>query len=132
MQYLLDTNTCIAAMRRNAAVVAHMSTLSPNDCAVSTITAYELETGVEKCADPTKERAKVEHLLRAVHVLPFDADSARRAAQVRAALEKAGQPIGPYDLLLAGHAMAFNLVLVTRNLREFSRVAELRLENWEQ
>jgi tRNA(fMet)-specific endonuclease VapC len=131
MQYLLDTNTCIAAMRQHPNVVRKMAAVAPGDCAVSTITGYELWTGVEKCANPAQERIKVQLLLATVHELPFDAAAATQAAQVRAALERQGQPIGPYDTLLAGHALACKLVLVTANTNEFSRVPGLMIENWQ-
>lgn len=72
MQYLLDTNTCIDAMRNHPNVVIHMSALSPGDCVISTITSYELFTGVAKCASPDKEQAKVELFLKTVIELSFD------------------------------------------------------------
>jgi tRNA(fMet)-specific endonuclease VapC len=100
------------------------------DCAVSTITAYELFTGVAKCSDPPRENAKVEKLLNTVHMLPFDAAAAIEAGKIRADLESRGSTIGPYDILLAGHAIAAGLVLVTANTGEFSRVAGLALESW--
>lgn len=132
MRYLLDTNTCISAMRNEAAVVERMSTASPEDCAVSTITSYELFTRVEKCSEPAKEGAKLASLLRNVHTLPFDSVAASEAARIRADLESRGCPIGPYDVLLAGHAMAAGLILVTANTAEFSRVPGLTVENWKE
>jgi tRNA(fMet)-specific endonuclease VapC len=130
MQYLLDTNTCIAAMRNDPAVVQQMSTHAPGDCAISTITSYELHTGVAKCAHPARERAKVNLLLAVLTELPFDAGAAREAAQIRALLESQGQMIGPYDVLIAGHAIATGLALVTDSTTEFLRVPGLRVENW--
>jgi tRNA(fMet)-specific endonuclease VapC len=129
-RYLLDTNTCIAVMRSHPIAVQRMAAVSPGDCAVTTVTAYELYPGVEKCAKPAQERRKVDLLLATVLELPFDADAARESARVRALLESQGQPIGPYDVLLAGQARARSLVLVTANTREFSRVPGLTLENW--
>jgi tRNA(fMet)-specific endonuclease VapC len=85
---------------------------------------------VAKCAEPVKERAKVDLLLAVVSELPFDADAARAAARIRAALESQGQMIGPYDVLLAGHAITAGLTLVTDNTAEFTRVSGLRVENW--
>jgi len=79
---------------------------------------------------PERERAKVTRLLSALRVLPFDEVSARRAATVRAELEAAGQTCGPYDLLLTGHALALGLTLITNNVREFSRVSGLVIEDW--
>ncbi len=129
-RYLLDTNTCIAIMRGHPAAVQRMATVAPGDCAISTITAYELYTGVEKCAKPAQERSKVELLLTTLWELPFDPDAAREAARLRALLESQGQGIGPYDMLLAGQALAHVLVLVTANTKEFNRVPRLILENW--
>jgi hypothetical protein len=70
MRYLLDTNTCIAAMRHHAAVLQRLASVAPADCAISSITTYELYTGIEKCADPAKESAKVNLLLATVNEAP--------------------------------------------------------------
>jgi tRNA(fMet)-specific endonuclease VapC len=86
---------------------------------------------VRKCADAVAEQHKVERLLGTVHELPFDAAAAAKAALVRATLEGTGSPIGPYDTLLAGHAISLGFVLVTHNTAEFSRVAGLVLEDWQ-
>jgi tRNA(fMet)-specific endonuclease VapC len=131
MRYLLDTNTCIAVMKSNQTAVQRMTAVSPGDCAVSTITSYELFTGVEKCANPAKERAKVVLLLNTISQLSFDVASAHEAARIRAILESQGQPIGPYDILLAGQALTLSLIMVTANTKEFSRVPGLTLENWQ-
>jgi tRNA(fMet)-specific endonuclease VapC len=132
MKYLLDTNTCIAAMRGNFQVVQRMAALTPTDCVVSTITAYELYTGVEKCARPAQERSKVEQFLSTVCNSPFNDAAAAQAARIRGVLESQGQMIGPYDILLAGQALAAQLVVVTNNTSEFARVPGLSLENWQQ
>lgn len=92
MRYLLDTNACIEVMRNHAKVVQRLSAVSPGDCAISTITSYELYTGVEKCSQPDRERAKVDLLLKTVQQLEFAAGAAREAARIRAALESQGQP----------------------------------------
>jgi tRNA(fMet)-specific endonuclease VapC len=131
MRYLLDTNTCIALMRNQPQVVARMQAASPNDCAISTITSFELLTGVEKCDKPAQERLKVETLSQAVTELVFDKSAASESARVRAELEAQGLSIGPYDLLIAGQAVASKLVLVTSNVREFSRVRGLAIEDWQ-
>ena len=131
MRYLLDTNTCIAAMRHNALVVQRMAALAPGDCAISTITSYELATGIEKCANPAKELSKVKLLLATVHELVFDSQAARESGHLRALLEAQGCMIGPYDILLAGQALSAGLTLVTANTGEFSRVPTMSLENWQ-
>lgn len=87
MRYLLDTNTCIGAMRNDPAIVGRMSAVAPGDCAISTITSYELYTGIAKCSDRPRERAKVTLLLKMVHTLPFDAAAAAEAARIRGELE---------------------------------------------
>jgi len=130
-RYLLDTNTCIAVLRNHPKVLKRMAAAAPDDCAISSITSYELYTGVEKCAKPAKERAKVELLLKTVAEVPFEDNAAKEAARIRALLESQGQSIGPYDLLLAGQALAYALVLVTANTNEFHRVPNLILENWQ-
>lgn len=118
-------------MRNHPAAVRRMAAESPGDCAISTITSYELYTGVEKCSQPARERAKVELLLKTVPVVPFDSAAAGEAARVRALLESQGQAIGPYDVLLAGQALSLSLIVVTANTREFSRVPGLVVENWQ-
>ena len=83
MRYLLDTNTCIAAMRHHAAVLQRLAAVAPADCAISSITTYELYTGIEKCADPANELAKVNLLLATVSELVFDGQAAREAGRIR-------------------------------------------------
>lgn len=132
MKYLLDTNTCIALMRRNACVRGRMEPLVPGDCAVSAITAFELYHGLELCSQPAREQAKIDELLSVVGVLPFGDAEAQHAAKVRRTLERAGNVIGPFDVLIAGHALAAGLVLVSNNTREFFRVDGLSVEDWLQ
>jgi tRNA(fMet)-specific endonuclease VapC len=130
MQYLLDTDICIAVMRRHPGVARRMAAAAPRDCVISAITEYELVTGAEKSLNPPLERQKVDLLLSTLTVLPFDEDAAIQAATIRALLEKNGTPIGPYDVLLAGQASANQLIIVTGNTREFSSVPGLQVENW--
>lgn len=131
MRYLLDTNTCIQAMRGTASVVNALSSRSPDEIALSTITVYELATGVEKCASPVRERNRVEELLSVLGQVAFDYPAALSAARIRAALEVRGEMIGPYDVLIAGQAISLGLTLVTSNTHEFSRVPGLTIENWQ-
>ena len=118
-------------MRSHPTVIQRLAAVSPGDCAISTVTGYELYTGVEKCANRTKERAKVDLLLKTVHQMPFESGAAMEAARIRAVLESQGQPIGPYDTLLAGQALAYSLTVVTANTKDFNRVPGLVLENWQ-
>ena len=130
MTRLLDTDTCIGVLRQRPGMVARLSQFSPNDCAVSEVTVYELFCGVEKAQHSAQERQKVERFLSVILELPLDRAAAESAARVRIDLERTGTPIGPYDLLIAGHALASNLTLVTNNVGEFQRVASLKLESW--
>ena len=86
--------------------------------------------GVEKAQTPLIERQKVERFLSVIAELPFDRAAAETAARIRADLERKGTPIGPYDLLIAGHALVNNLTVVTNNLGEFQRVTGLKIEAW--
>jgi tRNA(fMet)-specific endonuclease VapC len=131
MRYLVDTSTCIHAMRGNQYVVARMSAIVPSDIAVSSITCYELFTGAAKCRDPRLERSKVELFVGTLKELAFDRDAASHAALIRAELESRGEMIGPYDVLIAGHAKSMGLTIVTGNTKEFTRVAGLQIENWQ-
>ena len=130
MQYLLDTDTCVDLLRGVRPVAEKLQTLTPDDCGISAITSFELFAGAARARDPGRETQKVHKLVDVVEELPFDADAARRAGALRSELEEAGTPIGPYDLLIAAHALALELALVTANSGEFGRVAGLRLENW--
>ena len=130
MGYLLDTDICIALLRGKPKAASRLAAVPPNLCAISSISVYELCTGIEKCRQPERERQKVVQLLSSLRVIEFDRGAAERAAVVRAQLELAGTPIGPCDTLLAGHALAQGLLLVTANVGEFSRVAGLSVENW--
>ena len=131
MTHLLDTNVCIAAMRGNPRVVQELAARSPEDCAVSMVSVFELFAGVFRCNDPASEGQKVSKFLKPFHLLPFDWDSALKTAKIRFQLEKTGTKIGPYDLQLSGQALSLDLTLVTHNTREFKRVTGLRIEDWE-
>lgn len=130
MIYLLDTDCCVAVLRGQREVVNRLSALSPDDCAVSAITAYELLAGAAKARFPEREHARLRTFFDMVTTLEFGNDAATWAATVRADLERAGTPIGPYDILIAGHALSQDLILATGNLREFQRVRALRVEAW--
>ena len=94
------------------------------------VSVYELFCGLARALDPTKERQKVERFISAIIELPLDRAGAETAANIRAELERQGTPIGPYDFLIAGQAVAGGLTLVTNNVREFQRVSGLKLESW--
>lgn len=128
--YVLDTNTLIDFFRGEGQVVQRLLATPPGQIAVSAITVCELEVGIAKSAQPAKRRRQLNELLDAVQVLPFDHGAASEAAHVRAALEKAGRPIGPLDTLIAGTTLAHRATLVTHNTRELRRVSKLAVVDW--
>lgn len=130
MKLLLDTDTCIYALKQNPGVLDRLLSRSRADVAVSVITEAELRTGAAKSSSPARTANLVENFLRPLAVVEFTSADAASYAQVRARLERSGTPIGPLDTLIAAQAISRKLVLVTNNEREFGRVAGLRLENW--
>lgn len=130
MTHLLDTDTCIGVLRQRPGMVQRLSQIAPTDCAVSMVTVFELFCGLARALDPANERQKVERFVSAIIEMPLDRAGAEAAANIRAELERQGTPIGPYDLLIAGQAVASGLTLVTNNVGEFKRVSGLKLESW--
>jgi tRNA(fMet)-specific endonuclease VapC len=128
--FLLDTDICIYAIKRRAAVLERMKSHRRADVRVSVVTEAELKLGAVKSAHPVRNRQVVEAFLLAFEVLDFGSIDADAYAEIRGHLERAGTPISSMDTLLAAHARARNLVLVTNNEREFRRVPGLRIENW--
>ena len=130
MKVLLDTDTCIYALKGNATVLDRLLSRSRADVAVSVITEAELRTGAAKSSSPVKTAHLLENFLRPLAIVEFTSADAATYAHLRAKLERAGTPIGPLDSLIAAQAVSRKLVLVTNNEREFGRVPGLRLENW--
>ena len=130
MKFLLDTDTCIYALKQHAAVLNNLLANSREDIALSVITEAELRTGAAKSGSPAKTLRLVENFLRPLSILEFTSDDATAYAQIRAKLERAGTPIDPLDTLIAAQAVARKLVLVSNNEREFRRIAALHLQNW--
>lgn len=128
--YVLDTNTLIYYFKGVGRVAEHLLAKAPQDIAIPSIVVYELEYGIAKSTAPEKRRYQLAELCSLVQIIGFDARTASCAAGVRASLESKGQVIGPYDLLIAGSALAVSGVLVTHNTAEFSRVNGLLLEDW--
>jgi tRNA(fMet)-specific endonuclease VapC len=130
VKLLLDTDTCIYALKQNAAVLRNLLSQSRADVALSVISEAELRLGAAKSASPVKTLRLLENFLGPLTVVELNSSDAACYAQVRARLERAGTPIGPLDTLIAAQAVARNLTLVTNNQREFGRVQGLRLANW--
>ena len=103
---------------------------TPKSIGIPTIVLYELEVGIAKSSAPQKRQSQLKSLASVVNIMPFGADEARLAATIRADLEKKGEPIGPYDVLIAGTALSQKGTLVTHNTQEFGRVEGLQIEDW--
>ena len=133
IHYLLDTNICIYLIKkRPPEVLEQFRQHPPQDVAISTITFFELEYGVQKSQHIQRTQDALDGFLLPLTILDMDRPAAADAAAIRASLEKKGTPIGPYDLLIAGLARSRNMTLVTNNTKEFERIDNLRLENWVQ
>jgi tRNA(fMet)-specific endonuclease VapC len=131
MRYLLDANAVIALLNDVASETARRArAVKPGDISISAIVAHELFYGAFKSQRANQNVALID-ALRFV-VLEFDKEDARRSGQIRALLASKGTPIGPYDVLIAGQAIARNLTLVTHNTDEFRRVPGLRIEDWQR
>lgn len=128
--YILDTNTLIYFFKGMGNVPTRLLQTPPRSIGVPTIVLFELEVGIAKSSSPKKRRLQLESLRAVVNVLPLAYEEVKSAAAIRADLENRGEPIGPYDVLIAGTALANRGVLVTHNTREFARIEGLRLEDW--
>jgi tRNA(fMet)-specific endonuclease VapC len=128
--YVLDTNTVAYFFKGLGKVAERLLATPPAEVALPAIVSYELWVGVERSREAIRRRQQLERFLGIVQVLPFGPREARAAAGLRAALEQTGTPIGPLDTLIAGTAVAHGGTLVTRNVREFSRISRLSIENW--
>ncbi len=130
LRYMLDTNLCIRVLRDRPAAVRERFNAEAEGLCISSVVLTELLYGAGKSALPVENRREVERFAARLEVLAFDADAADHAAEIGTTLERNGQVIGPYDLLIAGHARSRGMTVVTGNLKEFARVAGLRCEDW--
>lgn len=130
LKYLLDTNIVIYVIKQRPLQALAVFNQQQGRMAVSAITLAELVHGAEKSSDVARNTIVVEDFVSRLTVLPYDDKAAWHYGNIRAALEKLGQPIGINDLHIAAHARSNGLTLVTNNQREFERVPGLLLENW--
>ncbi len=133
MIYLLDTNACIAYLRTPLSTVGRrLAQQQPGDIVLCAVVKAELIYGAAHNARSQEQLAGLERFFQPYVSLPFDDTTAAIAGQIRADLAARGTPIGLHDLQIAATALAHNLTVVTHNTREFSRVAGLRIEDWER
>ena len=128
---MLDTNICIYSIKHKPEqVFLRLQEHEPADICISSVTYAELVHGVEKSQAIEKNRLALALLLSNIEILNFDANAAESYGKIRADLEKQGTPIGPLDMMIAGHAKSLNYTIVTNNTKEFNRVPGLKFENW--
>lgn len=130
-RFLLDSNFCIACLRRKAWALQVLAKVPLASVAVSALTVGELVVGTHLSEDPGRELAKVEAFLRPLQVLPFGWQEAFQWASLDAQLRKQGNRIETEDALIAATAVAAGMVLVTGNTKHFERVKGLKVVDWE-
>jgi tRNA(fMet)-specific endonuclease VapC len=129
--YLLDTKICIYLIKKKSQeLLRRLEALHPDEVGISSVTFAELQYGVKKSAAPERNARALLLFSAPLRVFAFDAEAAIAYGDVRSDLEKRGRPIGALDTMIAAHALALGAALVTNNVREFSRVAGLAVENW--
>lgn len=130
MKYMLDTNICIYAIKRNLNTIRKIIACDPEDICISSITLSELIYGIEKSSRPEQNRVALIQFLAPISILAYGCDAANEYGRVRSSLEKSGTPIGSMDMLIASHALSEDLTLITNNEKEFRRIPQLKVENW--
>jgi tRNA(fMet)-specific endonuclease VapC len=128
--YVLDTNTLIYFFKGKGSVAERLLREAPEDIAIPAVVIFELQTGIAKSSSQRKRTQQLNVLMSTVKVLPFSIKEAQASAAIRAQLENEGTPIGPYDVLIAGTAVANQGTLVSHNLSEFKRIKNLKTEDW--
>ncbi len=129
--YLLDTNICIYIIKKKPEqVVEHVKKLKPHLVKLSSVSLGELEYGVSKSRERKKNRQALVHFASAFDIIDFNDNDAEVFGLIRADLEKRGQVIGPYDMQIAAQSISRDFILVTNNTSEFSRISNIKLENW--
>ncbi|VAW67834.1 VapC toxin protein [hydrothermal vent metagenome] len=130
LKYMLDTNIVIYTIKNRPEQVRERFKEHQGQMCISSVSWGELVYGAERSSRPESNLADIEGFAARLEVLPFENKAADHFGQLRAELYKQGKPIGPYDMMIAGHARSSGLILVTNNMKEFDRVPGLRLENW--
>jgi len=131
MRLMLDTNTCIALIKRKPVhALQKFSEYQVGDIGVSAVTLAELRYGVSKSQHHAKNQTALDEFMLPMEVAAFDEQATVAYGVLRAALEKQGTPIGPLDTMIAAHALSLSVTLVTNNTREFNRVPELTVVDW--
>lgn len=131
MKFLLDTNICIYLIKHKPPqVIDRFRACELGDIAISSITVAELDYGIAKSQQRDRNQAALDRSLLPLTIVPFDRTASHHYGELRYSLERQGQSIGNMDLLIAAHALSLGLTIVTHNVREFSRVPDLAIQNW--
>ena len=130
MRYMLDTNVAIHTIRHRPRDVRAKFIAQQGRMCISTVSLMELVNGAENSEQPDRNLRDIEAFASRLTVLPYDCDAAIHTGRIRAALARAGTPIGPYDRMIAGHARSRGLTVVTANTDEFKRVPGISVEDW--
>ena len=131
IKYMLDTNMiAYAKNRRPVCVLERLLQHEPSEICISSITMAELEYGVFNSSKPIQNRNALMMFLSGIVVVPFDSSASLEYGEIRHTLKSQGNIIGGNDMLIAAHARSLNLILVTHNTKEFSRIPNLTLEDW--
>jgi tRNA(fMet)-specific endonuclease VapC len=131
MKYMLDTNICIYLIKQKPEkVLHHFKALSVGDVGISSITLAELSNGIEKSQQVRKNRQALDEFTLPLEIADFDEEAASAYGTVRAALEKAGTPVGSMDMLIGAHALSLGVTLVTNNTSEFRQIRNLKVVDW--
>lgn len=131
MKFMLDTDTCIYLIKhKSPEVLKHFKAYSVGDIGISSITLAELRYGVAKSQYIQKNREALDEFILPLEIADFDEKAAKAYGDIRAALEKAGNPIGSMDMLIGAHALSLEVTLVTGNTREFRRIKSLKTADW--
>jgi tRNA(fMet)-specific endonuclease VapC len=128
--FALDTNTVVYFFKDKRGVAERLLATPPQEVAIPAIVVYELEVGIAKSSSPERRQRQLRDLIAHTTILPFDRSVAAFAGQIRADLEAEGRTIGPSDHLIAGTVLACGATLVPRNVREFTRIPGLQVEDW--
>ena len=132
MKYILDTNICIYIINEKPDKVLRKFELYPvYEFGISSITHAELQYGIEKSKNKNTNQAALDEFLLPLTILPFHGQRLVTCyGEIRASLESKGQKIGPLDMLIAAHALSLDLIIISNNIKEFSRIQNLKCENW--
>ena len=128
--FVLDTNILIYFFKGMGRVASNLLSVPPGEIGIPSIVLYELRTGIAKSINPKERLLQLTEIASLAEILPFGEKEAEHSAEIRADLEKRGMPIDPYDMLIAGTALAQNAVLVTHNRDEFERINGLKVTDW--